>query len=1190
MTRRIKDLAVQTIYHRPKFEYGGTSSLAAKQEAPVGVSPGEHLSLSRGYSDGGAPQNPAKPWENWTPTNYKSWDDVPIINPQELVGKRIGSLEADLTRAGGQYTGIDQSQIENPEPMLGGPGYPLMDESQKHKLGWAVQGKGKGTQKLNKDFDYIAVHAMKDDAHRSNTSIVNSVLGTMKAYVRDKRIAPEGLETLKNLISKPSKDVELKQLENFPGFDSPELDQYIHSLGFKPRSALVDRLWSAAAEKTGSPQIAKILRDTLDKEWAGVPMGHAMYLLEVPKGSSDALVNLKKEGLPIHPSYDWGIHGRIVGRFAHPAARELLHEPWFKEKLEEHKEKIAKGEKVDINAAFRRALPVTTITQDIADRLPHAPRDIQSAKAAKLALNAFNDQWDTTEAPVTQGGLGPASLAQAMKDSDSSSTLTQYDPKELQKMVKSGQFTGYKLKDGEVYFGLKRGTNYADDYGFEHPDLTPNETALVSVVNNEPGAKGIGGAPVVLKAIQHGATALDAFAVPSKRHPNGFLPQFYSKFGFEELGRVPFDPQYVSPQQFESMKHEWTKAGWDESMGLPPLAIMKWRGSDKDRENAVRNYLTQSSQLDRPGSDTPDVASAARALQQGSQGDLGTSPRGRKRGDAGRDRGRVRDDSEARAPDRLARTLAALRGLSPAELEHFGIDPAQFERAKTLGLKDGGVADDVMPEIPNPVSVFPKPQRMFGPDEEVPGGRYINTKTKEDMTGHKASMASIGIGANGKPYLTASSDAVDETGSPGRGSAITKANLFKKKAGWRWLQAPEGHEDTDTIVSVHHRGNHHFALHAHYPKGVDLTTYPKEKNEPRLRPTTRGNVTLGNHVGTISVRGKEHPVYDHVIVKADGGSVDYIPHDDKRRARNLKDFHGKTPKDIREGRWLHGTTRDFQSFMRGPSGAIFLTQDPNFANSYARSHWGQEELEDDRAYAKKYKTSPSVPNVMPVHVRAEKPFDYQNKKHIAALYEELGPDLIMDPYLHSFMDDVREGHWGAIESDPIQRAIKAMGHDSFYVKEHGAKNLAVYDPSQIKSATGNQGTFDRNDPDITKADGGDVEYPLRHHTDWEEAHDYEKTGGKLGYESPGDYLKRVNPLNMDHDDKQIIHHFEKQIEKGEKLDPVAIYPDGHPNGRHRAEAAKKAGVKKIPVVTWPAKKNAGGPIVDRALMVISKKV
>ena len=224
-------------------------------------------------------------------------------------------------------------------------------------------------------------------------------------------------------------------------------------------------------------------------------------------------------------------------------------------------------------------------------------------------------------------------------------------------MRKDGKFTGYKLKDGEVYFGLKRGTNYGEEYGFHHPDLTDNETALTSVVNNEPGAKGIGGAPVVLKAIQHGATALDAYAVPTDKHPDGLLPDFYSHFGFEELGRVPFDPKYVTPQQFNDMKHEWQKTGWDEQKhGLPSLAIMKWRGSDDSRSDAVRRYITQGGEGFGSQRDRSDVRSASKSARQslgavGGQEGIGGSGVGLG------DRGAVRADNAPRPSDRLTRTV-----------------------------------------------------------------------------------------------------------------------------------------------------------------------------------------------------------------------------------------------------------------------------------------------------------------------------------------------------------------------------------------------------------------------------------------------------------------------------------------------------------------------------------------------------
>ena len=203
-------------------------------------------------------------------------------------------------------------------------------------------------------------------------------------------------------------------------------------------------------------------------------------------------------------------------------------------------------------------------------------------------------------------------------------------------------------------------------------------------------------------------------------------------------------------------------------------------------------------------------------------------------------------------------------------------DPTQIKSVynRTFDPKQKRMDKDAGgPVIENAISVFPKPQRMFPDDAPAPGGQYLNAATKENITGHKAAMASIGVEPGGKPYFRASPDAVDETGTPGKGSAITKTNLFKQKAGWRWSQAPEGHENTGTIVSVEHRGKHIYALNAHFPKGVDLARYENAPSEPRLRPTTRGNVELGQQVGSISVRGKEHPVHDHVIVRQDGGRV-----------------------------------------------------------------------------------------------------------------------------------------------------------------------------------------------------------------------------------------------------------------------------------------------------------------------------
>lgn len=98
-------------------------------------------------------------------------------------------------------------------------------------------------------------------------------------------------------------------------------------------------------------------------------------------------------------------------------------------------------------------------------------------------------------------------------------------------------------------------------------------------------------------------------------------------------------------------------------------------------------------------------------------------------------------------------------------------------------------------------------------------------------------------------------------------------------------------------------------------------------------------------------------------------------------------------------------------------------------------------------------------NIMPLYVRAENPFDYENPKHIKTLQDQAENQSLF-PY--SLPEGVKKGAWQSIESNEVQELIKEAGFDGFYVKEGGRKNLAVYNPNQIKSAIGNRGTFDES--------------------------------------------------------------------------------------------------------------------------------
>lgn len=137
--------------------------------------------------------------------------------------------------------------------------------------------------------------------------------------------------------------------------------------------------------------------------------------------------------------------------------------------------------------------------------------------------------------------------------------------------------------------------------------------------------------------------------------------------------------------------------------------------------------------------------------------------------------------------------------------------------------------------------------------------------------------------------------------------------------------------------------------------------------------------------------------------------------------------------------FYHGTLNEFEGFQASDRG-IFFAEEPAFASAYS------SEGNDSR--------------VIPVYLKAEKPFDYQNPADVEA-YKAAGGKAV-----HA----VSQGDWTVMENPEFQDFLKANGYDSYYLVEEingrPYRNIAVFDPTQIKSALSNTGAFDPNDPNI----------------------------------------------------------------------------------------------------------------------------
>lgn len=169
-------------------------------------------------------------------------------------------------------------------------------------------------------------------------------------------------------------------------------------------------------------------------------------------------------------------------------------------------------------------------------------------------------------------------------------------------------------------------------------------------------------------------------------------------------------------------------------------------------------------------------------------------------------------------------------------------------------------------------------------------------------------------------------------------------------------------------------------------------------------------------------------------------------------AETLRNFHkwfsdSKVVDD--QGRPLvvyHGTTKDFSTFRRKEGGRAIWAASADAANTYA----GASDVYEGRVFGDM--------NVMP-------------------LYMSMSNPLVFDADGSSF-DQLRfEGD--RADPDDIASIAEERGHDGVIIKnlvdnddsntEVVADHYAVFKPEQVKSATGNRGTFDSSKPDITQS-------------------------------------------------------------------------------------------------------------------------
>jgi hypothetical protein len=284
----------------------------------------------------------------------------------------------------------------------------------------------------------------------------------------------------------------------------------------------------------------------------------------------------------------------------------------------------------------------------------------------------------------------------------------------------------------------------------------------------------------------------------------------------------------------------------------------------------------------------------------------------------------------------------------------------------------------------------------------------------------------------------------------------------------------------------------------------------------------------------------------------------------RQRNANLKKF--LSPSKVKE-KLYHATPKDFKEFQGEgfdptiSGNATWLSTDPHHQPAMHNISGGRNAQFREGT------------NVMPVHVQAKTPLYLDDKgmiEYARAAYAKGHsefPDLLTPETVRLLKED---GYDSIIHADPY--------------KVGRAHEIIMLEPKRIKSAIGNRGTYDPNDPDITKAKGGSVpsepgstpikegHVRLYHQTDGDNLREIEKHGLLLkhakGIEGPRAIYAGETPFYGDATKKPTL---EFQVPKKD-WDAPFVLRDVHPQDfisahypwhRHARYLEDESGIKNV---------------------------
>lgn len=296
----------------------------------------------------------------------------------------------------------------------------------------------------------------------------------------------------------------------------------------------------------------------------------------------------------------------------------------------------------------------------------------------------------------------------------------------------------------------------------------------------------------------------------------------------------------------------------------------------------------------------------------------------------------------------------------------------------------------------------------------------------------------------------------------------------------------------------------------------------------------------------------------------------------------------------------HGTTGDFDAFDLGYSGsdgvgysapAIFAASDPAIASDYATNKLNREiadayrevqkiKNENPGDYGAAYEAAYDKVKAAFADVKRTGRRETGDGANVMPVYMSLQTPLVIDGKGARFMQ---------VMPDAIARAVSGK-HDGLIVNnvidhaspssEYPTQILVAFNPNQIKSATGNRGTFDPSDPNIMysrrtpadaerKADDHGTTQPVATKRIPNRSSAY----GHYEHYTIGRSVENVplSELISTYARPARVRELAELIRQSGKVDPiiVGVSLDGTTEvieGQHRVAALKQLGAQKVPAL------------------------